>query len=214
MQAAVYYVTQHYFPAICKDAQHVISSVPIWKSGKSLPSYALTSVAFHVYSKVEVTRHNWSHVVPGMDPIIVVFGMTGFRPLPSEHLEYSTGWVVQGNRGFSHGTTSISKRVFIEERLLALLSRVNALTTLIPLNPDAFQALHGLRLLPWAQHEQRKDRPSKWELQPSDRDGTLKYLWEHCEEWRYNLRGNSNIMSAAHGISCRWLFAVPHPLSG
>ncbi|KAI0712230.1 hypothetical protein C8Q76DRAFT_845437 [Earliella scabrosa] len=202
LQAVVYYLTQHYFFAICKDAQNVVSSVPVWKSGTSLPSYALTSVAFQVYSKVEITRHNWAHVTAGMEPIVVVFGMTGFRALPSNHLDYSTGWIVQGNKGFSHGTISIAKRVFIEERLLNLLSRVNALTTLIPATPDGMQAFHGLKLQPWAEHEKRKDRPSKWELQPSDTDGSLKYMWEHCEEWRYNLKGNSNMMSAAHGISC------------
>lgn len=198
----VYYLTQFYFPAICGDAQNVVSSVPVWKSGTSLPSYALTSIAFQVYSKVEITRHNWAHVTPGQEPIVVVFGMTGFRPLPSNHLDYSTGWVVQGNKGFSHGTISISKRVFIEERLLSLLARVNALTTLIPTTPDVFQAFQSVKLQPWAEHEQRKDRPSKWELQPLDNDGSLKYLWEHCEEWSYNLKGNSNMMSAAHGISC------------
>ena len=201
----MYYLTQHYFFAICKDAQNVVSSVPVWKSGTSLPSYALTSVAFQVYSKVEITRHNWAHVTAGMEPIVVVFGMTGFRALPSNHLDYSTGWIVQGNKGFSHGTISIARRVFIEERLLNLLSRVNALTTLIPATPDGMQAFHGLKLQPWAEHEKRKDRPSKWELQPSDTDGSLKYMWEHCEEWRYNLKGNSNMMSAAHGISCESL---------
>ena len=191
----MYYLTQHYFFAICKDAQNVVSSVPVWKSGTSLPSYALTSVAFQVYSKVEITRHNWAHVTAGMEPIVVVFGMTGFRALPSR-------WIVQGDKGFSHGTIGIAKRVFIEERLLTLLSRVNALTTMIPLNPDAFQALSGLRLVPWSLHEQRKDRPSRWELQPSEAEGSLKYLWEHCEEWQYTLRGNSNIMSGTHGVSC------------
>ncbi|PIL22598.1 hypothetical protein GSI_15287 [Ganoderma sinense ZZ0214-1] len=202
LQAVVYYLAKHYFPAVCKDGLNVISSIPVWKTGKSLPSYALTDVAFHVYSKVEITRHNWTHVAPGMEPIVVVVGTTGFRTLPSKQLDFSTGWIVQGNKGFSHGTISISKRVFIEERLLNLLSRVNGLTTLIPSTPDMSQAFQDLSLKPWADHELRKDRPSKWELQPSDGDGYLKYLWEHSEEWVYKLRGNSNMMSGTNGISC------------
>lgn len=202
LQAVVYYLSNHYFPAICKEAQNVVSSVPVWKTGDSLPSYALTDVAFHVYSRIEVSRYNWAHVPSGSEPIIVVFGMSGFRPLPSQRLDYSTAWIVQGNKGFSHGTMSISKRVFLEERLLTLLSRINALTTLIPSTPDVFQAFHSIKLRPWAEHDQRKDHPSKWELQPSDGDGCLKYLWEHCEEWRYNLKGSSDMMSAAHGVSC------------
>ena len=202
IQAIVRYLTKYYFPTVCRDGFNVISSVPVWKTGRSLPSYALTDVAFHVYSKVEITRHNWTHVVPGMEPIVVVLGTTGFRKLPSRQLDFSTGWIVQGNKGFSHGTIGISKRVFIEERLLSLLSRVNGLTTLIPSSPDMSQAFQGLSLKPWAEHELRKDRPSKWELQASDGDGYLKYLWEHCEEWTYKLRGNSNMMSATQGISC------------
>ncbi|PIL22499.1 hypothetical protein GSI_15188 [Ganoderma sinense ZZ0214-1] len=202
LQAVVHYITKHYFHAICKDGLNVISSIPVWKTGKSLPSYALTDVAFHVYSKVEITRHNWTHVTPGMEPIVVVIGTTGFHKLPSKHLDFSTGWVVQGNKGFSHGTISISKRVFIEERLLHLLSRINSLTTLIPSTPEMLQGFQGLSLKSWAEHELRKDRPSKWELQPSDGDGYLKYLWEHSEEWVYKLRGNSNMMSGTQGISC------------
>ena len=203
LQAIVHYITKHYFPAVCKEGLNVISSIPVWKSGKSLPSYALTDVAFHVYSKVEITRHNWTHVTPGTEPIIVVLGTTGFRKLPSRNLDFSTGWVVQSTKGFSHGTISISKRVFIEERLLHLLSRINGLTTLIPSTPDMLQGFKGLSLKSWAEHEQRKDRPSKWELQASDGDGYLKYLWEHCEEWTYKLHGNSNMMSAHQGISCK-----------
>ncbi|KAI0372239.1 hypothetical protein BV20DRAFT_1015644 [Pilatotrama ljubarskyi] len=202
LQAVIFYLTQHYFPAICKEGLNLVSSIPIWKAGKSLPSYALTSVAFHVYSKVEITRHNWTHVAAGMEPIIVVVGTTGYRTLPSSQLDFSTGWIVHANRGFSHGTISIARRVFIEERLLTLLSNVNANTTMIPVLLDPSLGFRGLTLKKWAEHDQRKDKPSKWELQPSDGQGCLKYLWEHCEEWRYKLRGNSNIMSSTQGISC------------
>ncbi|KAI0826876.1 hypothetical protein BC628DRAFT_226056 [Trametes gibbosa] len=201
LQAVVYYLTQHYFPQLSKEGMNVISSLPVWKTGNSLPSYALTSVAFHVYSRVEVARYNWAHVAAGMEPIIVVLGTTSFRPLPATHLEFSTGWIVQANRGFSHGTLSIARRVFIEERLLALLSNVNAQTTLIPLMVDPLLGFHGVRLKKWAEHEQRKDRSSKWQLQPSE-EGCLKYIWEHCEEWRYKTEGSGDMMNATHGISC------------
>ncbi|KAI0826877.1 hypothetical protein BC628DRAFT_226366 [Trametes gibbosa] len=206
LQAVVYYLTEYYFPFLCRDGLNVITSIPIWKldfvANRSLPSYALTNVTFHIYSKVEVTRHNWTQVTPGQEPIIVVLGTTGSRPLPSAQLEFSTGWIVHANRGFSHGTIGIAKRVFIEERLLSLLANVNALTTMIPVLIDPSQGFRGLTLKKWAEHDQRKDRPSKWELQPSEGEGCLKYLWEHCEEWRYQLRGNSNMMSSTQGISC------------
>ncbi|KAI0667589.1 hypothetical protein C8Q78DRAFT_981541 [Trametes maxima] len=202
LQAVVHYLSEFYFPALCRDGLNVISSVPVWKSGTSLPSYALTSVGFHVYSRIDVTRYNWTHVTAGMEPIIVIVGTTGYRPLPSRILEFSTGWIVNANGAFSHGTLSISKRVFIEERLLYLLANVNALTTMIPVMIDPLQGSHGLTLKRWADHDLRKDRPSKWVRLPSDGEGCLKYLWEHSEEWRYKLSGSGDIMNATQAISC------------
>ncbi|KAI0356431.1 hypothetical protein OH77DRAFT_1400405 [Trametes cingulata] len=202
LQAVIFYLTQHYFPAVCKDGLNVIASIPVWKAGKSLPSYALTSVAFHIYSKVEITRHNWTHVTAGMEPIIIVVGTTGYRPLPSTQLEFSTGWIVHANTGFSHGTIGIARRVFIEERLLTLLANVNANTTMIPVLLDPSLGFRGVSIKKWAEHDQRKDKPSRWELQPSDGEGCLKYLWEHCEEWRYQLSGNSRLVNSAQGVTC------------
>lgn len=206
LQAVIWYLTEKYFPSLRSEGLNIITSIPVWKpdlvANQSLPSYALTDVTFHVYSKVEVTRHNWTQVTPGQEPIIVVLGTTGWRSLPATQLEFSTGWIVHANRGFSHGTIGIARRVFIEERLLGLLSGVNANTTMIPVLIDPTQGFRGLTLKKWAEHDQRKDRPSKWELQPSEGEGCLKYLWEHCEEWRYKLRGNSNMMSSTQGISC------------
>ena len=48
LRAVIHYLTQQYFPAICNDGQHILSSIPVWKSVKTAPSYALTSVGFHV----------------------------------------------------------------------------------------------------------------------------------------------------------------------
>lgn len=208
LQAVVFYLTRRYFPAICRKAQHVISSVPVWTARKSLPSYALTSVRFHVYSKVEVTRHNWAHITPGLEPLLTVVGMTGFNTLETTQLDYSTGWIAHGQRGLSHGTIGIAKRVFIEERLFHLVERINALTTLIPTTPDVYKGFTALELKTWANHVDRRERPSKWELVPSTGDGVLRYIWEHTEEWSHNLRGN-NLLSAMHGVSCEFSFVVP-----
>ncbi|KAL7279892.1 hypothetical protein ACG7TL_006301 [Trametes sanguinea] len=201
LEAIVWYLTEHYLPAVSKEGLNVISSVPVFKPGPSLPSYALTSVAFQVYCKYEVTRYNWAHVPTGMEPIIVVLGTTGSRPLPAGRLEYSTNWIVQAQQHFSHGTISIARRVFIEERLLHLLSNVNALTTLIPIMLDPLKGFYGVSLKKWAEHEQRKDRASKWQPVNSKDPGYLRYLWEHCEEWHYSLSGNAEI-DVSQGISC------------
>lgn len=201
----IHHIKWNYFPALCEDALHVISSVPVWTGNHhSLPSsYAWTSVAFQVYSKVEITRYNWTHIGEEMEPSLVLLGATRNRPLVSTTLDYSTRWIVQGEAGFSHGTVSISKRVFIEERLLGLLSCVNEYTTLIPTESHGVSAFQGLKLVSWKHHEERKDRPSKWERQPSDGDDSLKYLWNHRETWTHGLSGNSDILSAESSFQCK-----------
>ncbi|KAH9891709.1 hypothetical protein C8Q73DRAFT_782384 [Cubamyces lactineus] len=201
MEAVIWYLTRQYFPALCKDGLNVVFTVPVWQSGASLPSYALTDVTFHVYSRVEVTRYNWAQVSANMEPIVVVLGTTGGKPLPSQRLEFSTNWIVQANKGFSHGTISIAQRVFIEQRLLQLLANVNAQTTLIPVLFNPLLGFHGVNMKRWAEHDQRKDRPSKWRLVPSEGADCLRYLWEHCEEWQYKLSGNGEL-DAAQGIYC------------
>ncbi|KAH9933200.1 uncharacterized protein BXZ73DRAFT_101162 [Epithele typhae] len=187
LQAAIHYVTQHYFPALCREAYHVLTSVPVWKPNATLPSsYALTSVDFQVYSSARVTRKNWAHVSVGHQPVLVVFGMTAHRPRPR------TTSTAEAARGFSHGTLSIARRVFMDERVLTLLARVNVLTTLVPQRADALEQhdFRGLQLVPWARHEQRKKWPAEW------------YLWRHDERWQYDSRGNANPTNTSRGVSC------------
>ncbi|KAH9941697.1 uncharacterized protein BXZ73DRAFT_22216, partial [Epithele typhae] len=207
LQAAIHYMTQHYFPALCEHTFHVLTSVPVWKANTTLPSsYALTSVDFQVYSSAPVTRKNWAHVSAGHEPVLVVFGMTAHRPPPAHHLDWSASWVVHADaaRSFSHGTLSIARRVFMDERVLALLARVNVLTTLVPHRADALEQpdFRGLQLVPWARHEQRKQWPAEWVIQPTADDGTLQYLWQHDERWQYDSRGNANPTNTSRGVSC------------
>ncbi|OSD07148.1 hypothetical protein PYCCODRAFT_1358933 [Trametes coccinea BRFM310] len=202
LEATIWYLKLQYFRAIREQSLHVLSSIPVFKSGNSLPSYALTSVTFQVYSNKPVTSRNWMHVPAKIEPILVILGMSGWRPLPADRLEYSTNWVVQPQRGgASHGTIGISHRIFTQDRLFHLLSTLNALTTLIPVVFNPLLGFHGVNLKTWAEHEQRKDRPSDWQLvSPATADHT-KYLWEHSEEWRYKLSGNGEI-DATQTISC------------
>ncbi|KAL7279889.1 hypothetical protein ACG7TL_006298 [Trametes sanguinea] len=60
-----------------------------------------------------------------MEPIIVVHGTTSSRPL------------------LAAGGLDIARRVFIEERLLHLLSNVNAFTTPIPIMLDPLKGFYG-----------------------------------------------------------------------
>ncbi|KAL7279894.1 hypothetical protein ACG7TL_006303 [Trametes sanguinea] len=202
LEATIWYLKLQYFRAIREQSLHVISSIPIYKSGNFLPSYALTSVTFQVYSNKPVTSRDWMHIPAKIEPILVILGMSGSRPLPADRLEYSTNWVVQTQRGgVSHGTIGISHRIFTQDRLFHLLSTLNALTTLIPVVFNPLLGFHGVNLKTWAEHEQRKDRPSDWQLVSAANADHAKYLWEHSEEWRYKLSGNGEI-DATQTISC------------
>ncbi|KAH9933125.1 uncharacterized protein BXZ73DRAFT_101094 [Epithele typhae] len=192
LQAAIHYITQHYFPALCKHAFHVLTSVPVWKADATLPSsYALTSVDFQVYSSTPVTRKNWAHVSAGHEPVLVIFGMTAHRPPPAHHLDWSAYWVVHAEaaRSFSHGTLSIARRVFMDERVLTLLARVNVLTTLVP----------SARM---RSSSPTQEVAGEWVIQPLADDGTLQYLWQHNERWQYDSRGNANPTNTSRGVSC------------
>ncbi|KAH9941680.1 uncharacterized protein BXZ73DRAFT_98069 [Epithele typhae] len=73
--------------------------------------------------------------------------------------------------------------------VLALLARVNVLTTLAPHRADALEQLDSreAQLVPWAGHGQRKQWPAQWVIQPTTDDGTLH---------------NANPTNTSRGVSC------------
>ncbi|KAI0916987.1 hypothetical protein AcW1_007702 [Taiwanofungus camphoratus] len=201
VQAVVHYIRTRYFPHLTQWGLNILHTVPLFKSGTSLPSYALTNIDFHVYSKASIHRHNWAQVPPALEPAIVILGMTGFKPLPSTHLEFSANWVARVNKGISYGTVSISRNVFMDQRLLKLLARVNAVTTVIPLFHGVENDVWKLHLTTWAQHEFRRNRPCDWKLD-AEKDGYTKYKWEHRDGWSYEHEGSSDIVNGAYTVSC------------
>ena len=202
LEAVVDYLSHKYFSAICEEALNIIFSIPVWTVRDFLPPYALTSVTFHVHSQAEVTLSNWAYTPSKLKPILVVLGMSSSLPMPPTCLDSSLMWIVQGNKG-SYGNMAISQRVFLHERLLNLLSRVNALTTLIPFpNMPVLKDLHDIKLLTLAEYDKRNDHTVNWELQLSDGDDQcLKYLWKHCQEWRHIIEG-SKMERKERSISC------------
>lgn len=202
VQAVVHYLRSHYFPHLRTWGLNILHTIPVWKSGTSLQSYALTDIDFHIYSKVDIHRHNWAQVSPNLEPIIVIVGMTGFKPMPNRRLAFSTNWVVRTNKHVSHGTVSISKQVFMDERLLNLLARINAVTTIIPMLPSVENGVWKLELTTWGQHPIRKNRPCEWKP-VSEREGHLKYKWAHRDGWSYEHEGTSDITNGAYSVSCK-----------
>ncbi|KAH9941695.1 uncharacterized protein BXZ73DRAFT_98086 [Epithele typhae] len=79
----------------------------------------------------------------------------------------------------------------MDERVLALLARVNVLTTLVPHRADALEQpeFRGFQLAPWARHEQRKQWPTEW-------------------RWQYDSRGNANPTNTSRGVSYEFTLGI------
>ncbi|OSD05189.1 hypothetical protein PYCCODRAFT_1443501 [Trametes coccinea BRFM310] len=180
---------QQYLPAISKHGLNVLLSVPVFKPGPFLPSYALTSIAFQVYSRDEVTRFNWMEVTAGMEPIVVILGMTGSQPLPpTPRLQYSTNWIAR--KGFSHGTICISYAAF-RERVLSLLAKVNAQTSFIPIvNNESADFFGSMVLRAWENSDRHKNLPATF--QPPDANHKA-YHFEHTEKRVMSFGGDAEI---------------------
>ncbi|CCM02877.1 uncharacterized protein FIBRA_04991 [Fibroporia radiculosa] len=202
VQAAVHYLKSHYLPYLAHWGLHIIHTVPIWTFGSTLPSCALTSVAFHVYSKLTITRQNWAHVSTAQEPVIAILGMSSFRPLPSTQLEYSADWVVRATKGISYGTVCVSRAAFMEQRLLHLLARVNALTTVVPKFSGIHNGVWKLELTTWAKHEWKSSEDCKWVAVPAEHDGFSKYAWQHRDCWKYEHEGSGDVANGTYAVSC------------
>ncbi|KAH9937112.1 uncharacterized protein B0H18DRAFT_867006 [Fomitopsis serialis] len=197
LQGMIYYLRQHYFPALVANGLHILYTTPIWSVPPSTPSYALTDVTFQVYSSVEVTRHNWAQLSVSVEPVLAILGMTSHRPRPGHNLTFSTNWVARAERGFSHGTVAISNK---DQSMLHRLARINSLTSVIPVlvaaeSADGWQlqlttiaARHGARMCPW-------------KVETIQENSCIKYEWEYSVSTTYSHEG-SGITNGAYAVTC------------
>ncbi|PSR75858.1 hypothetical protein PHLCEN_2v8772 [Hermanssonia centrifuga] len=187
LQALLVYVQAHYFPHLISTGLHVLHTVPVWNTGApSLPSNALTKVEFHIHSKAVVHGGQVAK-----EAVIVIPGTVGSRQLPPPHGRQSwlDKWVVYATKGKLYGSVALSKRLFLGERLLSVLSHVNAITTLVPLPFSLRNGGWNVQLTTWAEGEAGRGGDSKWELD-KEISGVLQYKWQHVGGWVYHYKGN------------------------
>ncbi|TFK37966.1 hypothetical protein BDQ12DRAFT_132552 [Crucibulum laeve] len=196
VRGAVHFLKAHYLSELTLHGHHILHSMPIWKS--SPPAMGVTGLTFQIYSKNTYDRSNCTRS-QSSEAVLVLLGMTGFRPLPKGRLEYSTEWLTKVKNGVSHGTVCISRKVFLEERLLRLLAHVNATTTIVPVFPGVvedgacvplFTGLDGgewgMSLTTWAARNLKRPRACKWELNAGSESD---YKWDHTDKWSYEHEG-------------------------
>ncbi|KZT30121.1 hypothetical protein NEOLEDRAFT_1055067 [Neolentinus lepideus HHB14362 ss-1] len=194
VQSAIHYVKHHYFQVLTLHGHHILYTIPVWGSRLDMPAFGLTSVKFHVYSKIKYTREHVASLREPFQPVIMIIGMCEFREWPAESLEYSAEWIswtiIRDQPSLSYGMVCIARRIFFEERLLSILAKVNQSTTIIP----TFSGVEGgewiLQVATWAEHERKRHSNCDWQLVKESAD-VLEYKWDQGDEWSYEHHGMS-----------------------
>lgn len=197
LQGIIYYLGQHYFPALVSNGLHILYTTPLWSSPPAAPSYALTDVTFQVYSSVEVTRYNWTQLPASTEPVLAILGMTCGRTPPNRYLSYSTNWVARADRGFSHGTVAISNT---DQNVLHRLARINSLTSVIPVLVAADET-DDWKLQLTTIAARHCGRVCPWKSEKIQENGCIKYEWEYVVSTTYSQAG-SGITNGAHSVTC------------
>lgn len=188
----------------------MLYTIPVYRTGPSTPPAALTSAVFHVYSKTVSKESNWTEQSSQSEPIIIIVGMCGGRPLPAAVLQYSTDWVAHSGKSWAYGTASIASSLFLRDLLLPKLFKVNASTTVIPFFSGIERDQWKLDLKSWAKHPQSSEGDCPFEFVPgSGNDGSLRYQWHHQDKYNYEHKGGSYIMNGNYTVSSTSCFIRP-----
>lgn len=197
LQGIIYYLRQHYFPALVTNGLHILYTTPLWSAPPAAPSYALTDVTFQVYSRVEVTRYNWTQLTASTEPVLVILGMTCNRPRPNHCLSYSTDWVA---RVHSHGTVAISNK---DQNVLHLLARINSLTSVIPVLVPADET-DGSKVQLTTIAARYGGRLCMWKPERIQESSCIKHEWEYIVSTAHSHAGSS-ITNGAYSVTCEFL---------
>ena len=184
--AVVTYLRDHYLSRFVQLGHHVLYTIPVWKIPSAAPPLGLTNVDFHVYPRTNAaTQDNQAS-----SPVIVVLGMCGGRSPPASILQPSTDWVAHAGRFWSHGTGSISGAVFLRERLLPLLSKINSITTIAPSSSTIERDKWRLEFSSWANDAQRTSKNCIFTPVPAiTEEDVLRYQWDYQRQFNYDQHG-------------------------
>ncbi|KAH8110420.1 hypothetical protein DFH11DRAFT_1803752 [Phellopilus nigrolimitatus] len=195
-EALVYYVQTCYFPVFKRAGHQVLYTVPTVKQG-------VTGNRPHIFTSLRFEIVPFTYA-PGAAPLeglygrhraifernaVVIVGVTDGRPLPPHALPRGINWTSGTANEVPHGTVCLSRKTFLEARLLTLLERVNRETTIVP----SFSGVDGgewiLKLTTWGKHEMKKNSDCKWREITSG-EQSLDFEWKNRDEWRYEHEGD------------------------
>ena len=195
-------IREQYLPSLMTAGYHVVHTIPVWKGG-NLPIGAFTDFHFRVVSETVVTRKTLKGRSHCNDPIIMIAGVSSSKSLPQLRLDLPFAWLIRMGRLMRSGSVILSHNLFLEPKLLKICSAVNALTTLVPFFTGLNGPNWGLRLVPWAEDEDRKHVSSNFELETDcPVEGELRYGWQHEARWTYEQLGHSFSSRQKYTASC------------
>ncbi|CCM05147.1 uncharacterized protein FIBRA_07356 [Fibroporia radiculosa] len=203
LRAVLSLVRRSYLPALHQWGFSILHTIPIWNHGTLPPTYALTQAEFQIYSDVTVTRQNCLQAMSSiMEPVILILGMTGFRPMPSTHLQFSANWVVRVSEGVSSSTLALSREILLDKGLLVLLAQINAVTTIVPVMTHIDdKGVWKPTFTTWAHDPQRTGQRCPWTPERLDVDVSYRYKWEHQVSYTYEHKG-SGVVQGEYSVSC------------
>ncbi|KAJ7199899.1 hypothetical protein B0H12DRAFT_1036920 [Mycena haematopus] len=190
------YFMRKYLVELSVGGHNIIHSTPIFPRTHH---FGLTSASFQIVSKDVVTITNC--MFEREAPVLMVVGMMGGRPLPTETISWGHGWVIHGGRIPSHGTMCLSRAALIEGKLLVALEVVNRRTTVVPRFPGDHEEEWNVHLTTWDNHHYRKNEQCNWKRVANSNPGWLEYAWEHRDDWTYEHDSTRN-QAFAFSVLC------------
>ncbi|TFK49713.1 hypothetical protein OE88DRAFT_371839 [Heliocybe sulcata] len=111
-----------YSKQLVDKSHHVLLTIPVCKAGACSTDDILSSVKAFTCSKTKLTRYTVDkHSAKGEAALIVV-GMCGYRPFPFDPSKLFIEWIPDGG---SKNSLFISRRYFLEGRILRFFSSIN-----------------------------------------------------------------------------------------
>lgn len=199
-EALIYYLTSCYFPAFKRARHHVLYTIP-FTDNTTTTKHGITAVKFQIVPFMYGAPGVYAEGLIGPQKalfernMIVLAGMIdGHKlpesPLPRPQSGASGNWVCGVGREVPHGTVCVSRATFLNTRVLALLEKVNAETTILPAFSGVEDGDWVLALTTWSNHQMKKARTCKWKEVTRAHSESLDFEWRNRDNWRYQHDGD------------------------
>ncbi|KAA1474431.1 hypothetical protein DENSPDRAFT_882795 [Dentipellis sp. KUC8613] len=208
-EALLHYFTKHYFPTLAVAGLDVLYTLPVYAE-KRTDTLSLTDVAFQICPFTFGPHEQHVEGIRGrqralFDRNAVVFaGMTegrAFSSAAAAAFPRTGNWFAGLARELSYGTVVLSRRVFLEGKLLALLARINRETTVLPSFSGVEDGRWNLNLTTWAKAENKRGRECLFRQAPLRADGKLEFVWSNRDRWSYEHEGDVE-NNGSYRVSC------------